>query len=516
MKREYTFLGILLIIAVLLTLVMPAEAAEINSYGNAWVYDEANVISEETEAHIAHLNENVFREYAQEPQLAFIVLNDLPYSIDNYKLDMFNEFGVGTADTNRGMLFVLSVNDREYALEIGDGYAHGSAIRKALEKDFVTEEMKDHMRSGNYDAAIYQISEHLAQVMRDEENGMYAAMDAKAEQERLEQEAAQAALDEKLDMVGKAFLAILTGGGFLMIIGHSGYYVWRKVKRNKVLEDLFVENEKHLNCCVDVEQAKKDLKKHYENEHPHFVRMDFIEVLYDIYLKQQCDLLSSSYREDRYNLYLDALKFTNSLKAFETLHLKDLETIVEDVDEKEVIKINNRKENERNIEQFLKDNDSRIKNRAIKQDLVDCMKNLAVPSRVLTAAQLEREFVKLMDRLNFEREFDQFCLDNADKIQERDFNKDQFYDEIKCTSQYRNYSYSPNYNNQWMMFYLMTHMKNNKEQRVRKAAERQRQEQLRRKRQAASYASTYRKNNSSFGTSFRGGFSSGGGFKGKF
>ena len=516
MKREYTFLGILLIIAVLLTLAMPAEAAEINSYGNAWVYDEANVISEETEAHIAHLNENVFREYTQEPQLAFIVLNDLPYSIDNYKLDMFNEFGVGTADTNRGMLFVLSVNDREYALEIGDGYVHGSALRKVLEKDFVTEEMKDHMRSGNYDAAIYQISEHLAQVMRDEENGMYAAMDAKAEQERIEQEAAQAALNEKLDVLGKAFLAILTGGGFLMIIGHSCYYIWRKVKRNKVIDNLFVENEKYLNCCVDIEKAKAVVKKHYENEHPKFIHMDFIEVLYGVYLSQQCDVLDSSYQQSRYNLYVDALKVTNNLKAFEELHLKDLETIVEDVDEKETVKINNQKENTRNIWQFLRDNDFRIKNRSIKADLTECMLKLAVPTRVLTAAQLEKEFVKIMNRLSFEREFNKFCLDNADKIQDRDFNKDQFYDEITCTSHYRNYHYSPNYNNQWMMFYLMTHMKNNKEQRAKKAAERQRQEQLRRKRQAASYANSYRSNNSSFGTSFRGGFSSGGGFKGKF
>ena len=126
------------------------------------------------------LTSAVFANYENKPQLSFILINNLPanYPVDNYTIDMFNEYGVGTKEENCGMLFLLSINDREYSFQIGDGYKSGTILRKDLTTDFVTSEMKSLLSDGNYDAVVIKITQHLEKIMADEENGIYAQKEA--------------------------------------------------------------------------------------------------------------------------------------------------------------------------------------------------------------------------------------------------------------------------------------------------------------------------------------------------
>ena len=57
------------------------------------------------------------------------------------------------------MLFIFAIEDREYALEIGDGFEKGSIIRKDLETDFITEDMKNSLRNEDYDTVVHQVAE---------------------------------------------------------------------------------------------------------------------------------------------------------------------------------------------------------------------------------------------------------------------------------------------------------------------------------------------------------------------
>lgn len=175
MKKVAFVLAVVVILGSLMG--VPVLAAE-NEFGNAWVYDEAQMVSDETEEYIRALNEDVFAGYQDRPQLAIVVVNDLPYNMDSYKQDLFNEFGVGTAEENCGMLFLLAINDREYAIEIGDGFEKGSLLRKYLEKDFITEDMKDALRAGDYDSVVRGVARYLEGLMADEENGVFAQREA--------------------------------------------------------------------------------------------------------------------------------------------------------------------------------------------------------------------------------------------------------------------------------------------------------------------------------------------------
>lgn len=174
-KKVSVFLVFVLFISMFIGI--PASAAE-NVFGNAWVYDEAQVISSETEEYIQDLNENVFAAYRDKPQVAFVVVNTWPYDVDQYKLDLFNELGVGTIDENCGMLFLLAVDAREYAFEIGDGFKEGSLLRKDLEADFISEDMKDAAREGDYDRFVLLVAQYLDRLMADAENGVYEQKEA--------------------------------------------------------------------------------------------------------------------------------------------------------------------------------------------------------------------------------------------------------------------------------------------------------------------------------------------------
>lgn len=517
-QRRLLALVLAMVLAFSFLIPLVAHAAEIDSgYGNEWVYDEAQVVGAETEAYIKNLNEEIFANYANKPQLAFIVLNDLPYNMDDYKLDMFNEYGVGTKTENHGMLFVFAINDREYALEIGDGFVKGSILRKELETDFITEEMKNSLRAGDYDTVVYQVAEHLAGMMADEENLVYAQKEEAAAAKRAEEEAAAALRHEQFE---KAIPWII--GGFLAVvtIGSLGYIVSLIVSARKK-EQLF-GNLEHQYAPQFALFGEKEADAHTEMRRLMFdteygcddagcFEDDFARHLHNLYLKWNKKLLRENYSDQRNYLYEQRLESRNNFLAFSTNNLAPLNKIVQVVDEEEDKKIATRRENEKRIEEFWEANKHRVENAEIITVLKSFMFGFAAPNRLISKAELEKHFLKKMKELNFEYECDRFCEENADLIKARDFNRTAFYHELANSSHGKQYRYSSTYNNFWMRHYLITHMSAQRKLREQREAEERRRAQ---QRKLAVQRQAQRRNNSSFGTSFRGGFSSGGGFKG--
>ena len=512
---------LVLILAIAFACPMVAHAAEPNDgYGNEWVYDEALVVSAETEEYIKNLNESVFDNYANKPQLTFIVINDLPYNMDDYKLDMFNEYGVGTKEENHGMLFVFAINDREYALEIGDGFTKGSILRKELETDFITEDMKNSLRAEDYDTVVYQVAEHLAGMMEDEENLVYAQREEALAIQKAEEEAAAAARREQFE---KASPYIIVGGLGILALGSVGYVISQLIAARKK-EKLFARLEQQYatqfalfgekEADAHAEMKRLMLENEYGCDDVGCFEDDFARYLHNLYLEWYKKVLHENYDNNRIRLYEKELESRNNFLAFTTGSLQTLDKIVQRVDDEEDEKMANRAENKRRIEEFWETNKYRVENAAIVELLKAYMYAHIAPNRILSKAELEKAFVKKMKELNFEYECEKFCEENADLIKSRDFNRSQFYHELATSSRGAQYRYSPSYNNMWMRHYLIAHMNSQRkarELRERKAAEERRRAQ---QRAAAARRQEQRSHNSSYGTSFRGGFSSGGGFKG--
>jgi uncharacterized membrane protein YgcG len=574
MKRFALILAFLLILCLMGPVVVHAENEQ--DYGNIWVYDEANAVSKETEDYVQKLNENVFSKHAGKPQLAIIVVNDLPYNIDKYKLDMFNEYGVGTANENRGMLFVMAINDRQYALEIGDGFEKGSLLRKELETDFITEEMKNHMRNGDYDSAIMMIVQHLESLMLNEENGVYAQKEAEivaqnqakanaviakinqigvveytdacktkikeansaynrlsSQQKELVTNyatlaAANDAYDElkheatmeTLKQIGLALCVLCPVAGIIVLL--IKYIL--KVLRGKKVDELINRHYRQINTSgMTEDDIKHALMKGCFSDVPNGELEDsFMRILHNLYLdKQREQIMNAPESLCAKSDYVAKFESVNNISAFSNCNLIHWAVIVANVDAEEKQRISTDNQNEALLDEFWNNNRHRIENVGIFSELKKSMGQLVKQADGrwrLTQRELEEHFTKEKNRLDFKAEFDKFVIANKDKIDHKDFDSDAFYREVTATSNYANYSYQRRYDRSWMLPLMMMHMHNRKERRIeqerREKQERQERERRQREEDARRAAQRISSNNSSFGSSFGGGSSSGGGFKG--
>ncbi len=121
MKRKST--GILAVLMLALMLLPCSGAlAKIPDKpdGNIYVTDAANVITAEDAETISAYGAAL--EDATGVQFACVAVNFLDgETADDYAYELFNTWGIGSAQTNDGLLLLLSTGDREYQVTTGTG-----------------------------------------------------------------------------------------------------------------------------------------------------------------------------------------------------------------------------------------------------------------------------------------------------------------------------------------------------------------------------------------------------------
>lgn len=472
---------IILILACLFILVgVPVQAK-----GSEWILDESEVISSETEAYISNLNEKVFPTYQKKPQLGFMIIDQLPsgYTMDEYKLEQFNLYGVGTKEENCGMLFVFAIEDRKYGLEIGDGFEKGSLLRKELEQDFITSDMKNMLREENYDGVVLQAAKHLENIMADEEHGIYA------QRERELRERNRTTTVMSLITIGII-------GLFVLIFKIVSY-----VMRRRTVKVLLKENQRYVQLIkTDPNSLYRYFMKHYKQN----MKKDFIRYLHEYFLHKECEGINGRY----YRRFREE----NTLEDFRNFQIKDAKAFREElaVEQQKILRIN--AENKEKIRCFL----AQQKTKSIDPQKIELYIFQQIPNgEPLSDMQLKTEFTYAIHELSFREEYDKFIERNRDKIQDKYFDSDKFYSSLKNTPNYRNYNYLNSTSFMWMYPLLLSHMNHQKIEVQRKEEERQRriederEERARREQEARSYYSD-------FGGGFGGGSSSGGGFSGSW
>lgn len=156
MKRVLYFLSLILL-GILWG--VPAQAE------NIYVEDHANVLSSETKEEIYQYNQD-YKDLELRPQLAVVTLTELPdgQSIEAYANEKFNQLGIGSADHDSGVLYLIAVNDRKQRIEVG--YGLEETIPDALAMDLMTEEAKDYFREENYDTGVSLVAANINEVLQ--------------------------------------------------------------------------------------------------------------------------------------------------------------------------------------------------------------------------------------------------------------------------------------------------------------------------------------------------------------
>lgn len=86
-----------------------------------YVYDEANLLSDETEKFILEVNKH-YEDTQEKPQLVVATVDSLQgVTIEEYTVELFEKWGIGNADLDNGVLILLSADEREIRFEIGYG-----------------------------------------------------------------------------------------------------------------------------------------------------------------------------------------------------------------------------------------------------------------------------------------------------------------------------------------------------------------------------------------------------------
>lgn len=106
-------------ILILLCMLLPVSA-ETRLKGTDYANDFADVLTDETENYINEIG----RAYqsGDGTQIVVATVESLEgQPIEDFAYDLFNDWGIGDEKTDNGILILLSVEDREIRVEVGDG-----------------------------------------------------------------------------------------------------------------------------------------------------------------------------------------------------------------------------------------------------------------------------------------------------------------------------------------------------------------------------------------------------------
>jgi uncharacterized protein len=155
-KRLSTLLILFFLLFVFLGLAASEKIKDIRPTG--YVTDLAGVIDPSTKIRL----ENLCAELEQKTgaQMAIVTVHSLDgETVDQYAVDLYKQLGVGSKKENRGVLLLLSPDERKYRIEVG--YGLEPVINDARAGD-AGRAMVPLLRQGDYNNAVFTAAWQLA------------------------------------------------------------------------------------------------------------------------------------------------------------------------------------------------------------------------------------------------------------------------------------------------------------------------------------------------------------------
>lgn len=240
-KRKISF-TVLFIAFLLIQLLAPVT--ETQAQDSKWFLDKTNLIEKELIDEFINVNENEFPQLDIQPEMVVEVFDETPDSfsdIEDYTSNRFLQLDVGNDEHNSGVLIVISVQDAQAAIEIGDGL--GNIIREAERNNiiaFVEENLEEYI-SSNKDSLL------LNRTVSGAINGV---IDIFTEYHfgRLEQRQSELDANIRRDTIGKYLEVALPIVGLLIAIYFLVSIVFRRQieekRKEKELKKTFQDYER--------------------------------------------------------------------------------------------------------------------------------------------------------------------------------------------------------------------------------------------------------------------------------
>ena len=164
MKRT-SYLKQLVLICLLLQFGCLSLAEDLKKiHPTGYVSDLAGVIQAATKSRLEALCSEL--EQKTGAQMAIVTVHSLEgESVENYAVDLYKQLGVGSKKDDRGVLLLVSPDERKYRIEVG--YGLEPVINDARAGD-VGRSMVPFLRQGDYSSAIETAAWQLAKYIADD------------------------------------------------------------------------------------------------------------------------------------------------------------------------------------------------------------------------------------------------------------------------------------------------------------------------------------------------------------
>ena len=91
-----------------------------NPTNDFFVNDFVNIIDEDDESEIMKIGADLYEQTTA--QIVVVTIDSLEgYDVDEYALELGREWGVGSKETNNGVVILLSLSDRQISIQVGYG-----------------------------------------------------------------------------------------------------------------------------------------------------------------------------------------------------------------------------------------------------------------------------------------------------------------------------------------------------------------------------------------------------------
>ena len=123
------------------TFIIPAAVGHVNDFGD--------VMSQEAETVL----EAELKDF--KPEIAVLTINNMNgLSIEDFSMKVVEQWKVGDADKDDGVIFILSLEDRDVRIEVG--YGSEAKINDAKAGRILDENVIPHFKNGDWEGGILE------------------------------------------------------------------------------------------------------------------------------------------------------------------------------------------------------------------------------------------------------------------------------------------------------------------------------------------------------------------------
>ncbi|MBC8588185.1 TPM domain-containing protein [Paratissierella segnis] len=162
LKSKYIFI----IIAFVIILVSPVYALP-KPNNDFYVYDDANILDETTEEYIITTNTELYQQTGA--QIVVTSINDLEgMDINRYATALFDEWDIGGAQLDNGLLILIVPNEGEIWIEVGyglEGVLPDSRVKRIIENNIIP-----YFSQGDYNTGVLSGYEEILDYVESEYN----------------------------------------------------------------------------------------------------------------------------------------------------------------------------------------------------------------------------------------------------------------------------------------------------------------------------------------------------------